>query len=236
MQSPHSPDIGRHRHLENEHDAVFMLGEELKKPLTAIKALAEFGHENDQTRTIILESRKALRTIDNMMLYKRLDRDQTALDLVPVHIGSALTQVAHDLKPLALEHGCETEVFIQSGIESVSAHSGALRSSIECLWQAVISMTQQPSAMTWHISRSKAGVQMTLTNSSIDLSQVTLKKDNQTIGISSQPYKGISGSATDLVIAAKLLDILGGTLRKTKKHGVYGFTVTLPISEQLAFI
>jgi len=219
-----------------EHDSVFMMGEELKKPLTVIKALAEFGHENDQTRAIILESKKALRTIDNMMLYKRLDSAQTALDLGPVHIGSTLTRVAHDLQPLALEHGCETEVFIQSGIESVSAHSGALKSSIECLWQAVISMTQKPSAMTWYVSRSKGGVQITLTNSSIDLSHVSLKRDNPAIGVSSQPYKGVSGSATDLVIAAKLLDILGGTLRKTKKHGINGFTVTLPISEQLAFI
>jgi hypothetical protein len=236
MQSQHSSDNERYRQLEDEHDSVFMMGEELKKPLTVIKALAEFGLENDQSRTIIVESRRALRTIDNMMLYKRIDSSQTMLDLGPVHVGSTLTQVAHDLLPLALEHGCETEVFIQSGIESVSAHPGALKSSIECLWQAVISMTQKPSAITWHVSKNKQGIQITLTNSSIDLSHVTLKKNNRAIGVSAQPYKGVSGSATDLVLAAKFLDFLGGTLRKTTRRGVDGFTVTLPISEQLAFI
>lgn len=236
MQSQYSSDNERYKTLGDEHDAVFMMGEELKKPLTVIKALAESGHENKQSRTIILESQKALRTIDNMLFFKRIDRNQTALELGPVHVGSTLVHVARDLQPLALEHGCETEVFIQSGIESISSHPGALTSSIESLWQAVISMTEKPSAMTWHVARSKSGIQITLTNSSIDLSHVSLRKNNDAVGVSSQPYKGISGSATDLALASKLLAMLGGQLRKTKKQGISGFTVTLPISEQLAFV
>jgi|GEM_PF-2338840 len=236
MQSHHRSDNEHNEKLNHEHDAVFMMGEELKKPLTVIKALAEYSHENDQSRTIILESKKALRTIDNMLLFKRIDADQLALQLSPVHVGSTLTQVAHDLQPLAAGRGCETEVFIQSGISSVNAHAGALKSSIECLWQAMITMTEKPSAMTWHVSRNKNGVQVSLTNSSIDLSRVALGRKNVAIGSSSQPYMGVSGAATDLILAHKLFLILGGTLRKTKKQGSEGFTVTLPISEQLAFL
>jgi len=236
MQSHHRSDVEHNEKLSHEHDAVFMMGEELKKPLTVIKALAEYSHENDQSRTIILESKKALRTIDNMLLFKRLDADQLALQLSPVHVGSTLTRVAHDLQPLALEHGCETEVFIQSGVASIDGHSAALQSGIESLWQAVLSMTQKPSAMTWHVSRHNKGVQISLTNSSIDLSRVALRRKNTAIGTSSQPYMGVSGAATDLILAHKLFLILGGTLRKTKKQGSEGFTVTLPISEQLAFL
>ena len=236
MQSQHSSIIERTGHLNEHLDIVFMMGEELKKPLTVIKALAESGQESQQSRMIILESKRALRSIDNIIFYKRIDADQMSLPLSPIHIGSTLTQVARDLQPLGYEYGCETEVFIQSGITTVSAHSQVLRSSIESLWQSVIAMTKKPSAMTWYVNRTKAGIKITIINNSIDLSKVGLRKTNNAVGLSSQPLNGVAGPATDLVVATKLLAILGGKLRKTKIRGIEGFTVTLPISEQLALV
>lgn len=223
------------RHFD-EHELVFMMGEELKKPLTAIKALSEAQYSsNDTHHSILLETRKALRTIDNILLYQKLQADQLSLNFGPVHIGSTLTHVAHDLQPLSLARGCETEIYIQSGTSSIHAHSGALQSALESLWQAVLGMTHRPSAMTWHVYRTKQGVRVALTNSSLDLDRVLLTHADKA-GQSRQPYTGIAGPATDLVIANNFFSLLGGRLRKTTRDGKPGFGVTLPMSQQMTIV
>ena len=216
-----------------EHELVFMMGEELKKPLTAIKLLAEDSTE--KSRTIQLEARKALRTVDNMLLNQQLSADQTSLDFGPVHVGSTLTQVATDLQPLSIEHGCETEVFIQSGISAVDSQPVALKSAIESLWQAMLGMTERPSPLTWHIRRSPQGIRVLVVNNSVDLSKVSLRKSGS-VGESRQPFAGIAGPATDLVTAQSLFEKLGAQLKKVTIEGQQGLSVTLPASAQLRLV
>ncbi len=220
-------------------EIVYMLGEELKKPLTTIKALSELN-QNSAANSITLEVKKALRTIDNVLLHQQLTDRQTYLDLGPIHIGSTLTDVANDLKPLSISYGCDTEVFIQSGLSSVHAHPAALKSGLESLWQAVLQMTLKPSTMTWHVYKShikSEGVRISLTNSSIDLSDVSLgASSTKNAGHSKQPITGVSGSSTDLLTASNFFHLVGGKLQKTKKDGKTGFAVTLPLSTQLSFV
>lgn len=224
-----------HRSIEPEtkfddSKLVFMLGEELKKPLTAIKALAESSGD----RAVQLEARKALRTVDNVLYYQQIASRQTALEFTTVHAGSTLTNVSHTLMPLSIEKGCETEIFIQSGITPVHADPKVLRSGIESLWQAVLGMTGKPSPLTWQIYRSPNGVRLTVVNSSLDLSKINL--NSMTAGYATQPFKGISGPATDLVTAQSLFNAMGAKLSKVKKDGRQGLSITLPVSTQLALV
>ena len=231
MQNQHvSSHDGTHQFAE--HELMFMMGEELKKPLTAIKALAE---NSSQHKTIHAEARRALRTIDNMLLYQRLSADQLTLELEPVHVGSTLVQLAEELRPLSLEFGCETEVYIQSGISAVDADIATLKSSLESLWQAVLGMTSRPSPLSWYVNKQHNGIRVVLVNNSIDVSKISMTSSRKA-GVSMQPYAGIAGPATDLVTAHGLFDILGTKLTKVKKGTSAGFAVTLPISPQLVLV
>jgi K+-sensing histidine kinase KdpD len=215
----------------DEDNLVFMMGEELKKPLTAIQALAE---SNSESQTIRLEARRALRTIDNVLLYQQLAADQLSMQFSPVHIGSTLTNVARDLQPLSIERGCETEVFIQSGIATVDSDPRVLKSGIESLWQAVLGMTERPSPLVWKVYRAPQGIRIAVINNSVDLSKVHLSKINKTK--SKQPFAGIAGPGTDLVAARGIFDLLGSNISKIHKEGQHGLAVTLPISKQLALM
>ncbi len=227
-----SPNLGQNGQVA-EHKLVFMMGEELKKPLTAIKLLAE---NRSDMATVSLEARKALRTIDNILMYQQFSSEQTALVLEPVHIGSTLTQVANDLRPLSQEFGCETEVFIQSGISTVDVDKSVLRSGIESMWQAVLGMTERPSPLSWHVYRTNRGIRIAVINNSIDLSKVKLSQNSKNEGKSRQPFAGIAGPATDLVTAKGLFGLMDSQLSKVTKDGQHGLAVTLNPSAQLALV
>jgi hypothetical protein len=227
-----SPDIGQNRHV-TEHKLVFMMGEELKKPLTAIKLLSE---NNSDGSKINLEAQKALRTVDNILLFQQASENQLSLVSEPVHVGSTITEVAHSLKPLSVEFGCDTEVFIQHGISTVDVDKNILKSGIESLWQAVLSMTERPSPLVCHVYKTKQGIKLALVNNSIDLSKVTLSSGVSKAGVSRQPFAGIAGPATDLVTAKGLFELLGSEISKVTKNGVKGLAVTFKPSMQLELI
>lgn len=212
---------------------VFMLGEELKKPLTAIKAIAE---SSDSPEAIQLEARRALRTIDNMLYFQALNQAQLQLDQTTVHVGATISDVANRLSPLSLERGCETEIMIQPGINTVYTDPLALRHGVESLWQAVLTMTGSPSPLTWCVYRTTKGVKIAIMNNSIDLSKVSLVKPRYMAGQSKQPFAGISGPATDLITAQGIFSILGSPLSKVRKSGLQGLAVTLVPSRQLAWL
>lgn len=214
----------------SDREFVFMLGEELKKPLTAIQALAQTGAAGS---TINLEARKALRTIDNVLLYQKLMTDQLSLEIAPVHVGSTLTQIATSMRPLSLEFGCETEVNIQAGLSAVDVDARVLRSGLESLWQAVLGMSSKPSPMSWHVYRQPNGIRVMLVNNSLDISKVSFAR-SATFGNSRQPFAGVAGPVTDLIAARGLFDGLGAKLTKTRRDGADGFAVTLNASPQLA--
>jgi hypothetical protein len=227
-----SPEIGQNSHV-TEHKLVFMMGEELKKPLTAIKMLSE---ASDSNAKINLEAQKALRTVDNILLYQQLSWNQLALVTEPVHVGSTITEVANNLRGLSVEFGCETEVYIQHGISTVDVDKNILKSGIESLWQAVITMTEKPSPLVCHVYRTNQGIRLAIVNNSIDLSKVKLSSSNANAGVSKQPFQGIAGPATDLVTARGLFGILGSELSKVTKNGVKGLAVTFKPSTQLELI
>lgn len=214
----------------SDKEFVFMLGEELKKPLTAIQALAQTGAK---PASISLEARKALRTIDNVLLYQKLVSEQLALRVEPVHVGSTLTQIAHSLQPLSMEFGCETEVNIQPGLSAVDVDSRLLRSGLESLWQAVIGMSSRPSPISWHVYRQSSGVRIVLVNQSLNTAKITFS-NNSAIGVSRQPFTGAEGPLTDLIAARGLFAGLGATLTKARRGSGAGFAVTLPASPQLS--
>jgi hypothetical protein len=169
-------------------------------------------------------------------MYQQFSSEQISLALEPVHVGSTITDVAHELRPLSIEFGCETEVFIQSGMATVDVDRSLLKSGLESLWQAVLGMTERPSPLSWHVYRTSQGIRIAVVNSSLDLSRVSLSRSGVHAGKTKQPFMGIAGPATDLVTARGLFDIIGCSLSKVTKDGQQGLAVTLRPSAQLALV
>ena len=216
--------------LSNQ-DVLFLIGEELKRPLSTIKLLAESQASPDK---ISLEAKIAMKTLDYILLFQRISHQQQELQLEPVHIGSALTAVKYDMEPISLQRGCETEIYVQSGVSAVDANRQVLRSAIESLWQAAIGLTQRPSPIRWHIYNSSSGIRLVVTNNSIDMKDIALDVSKTTP--SKQTNAGLSGPATDLLTAQGMFGALGTTLRKTRIDGLQGISVTLPHSQQLTLV
>ena len=216
----------------SEDKVVFMLGEELKQPLIAIKSLAE----NTENTAIQLEAQRALRSIDNLLYYQQVARKQQSLNFTTVHVGEAFTDVARNLRPLSLERGCETEITIQSGIAPVYADPTALRLGIESLWQAIIAMTSKPSPLNWNMYRNDKLVRIVVINASLDLAKVHFRKETPRHIFSKQPFSSIAGPATDLLTSHGIVTMLGGKVSKVRREGMSGIAITLPISNQLALV
>ncbi len=217
----------------NEGELVFMLGEELKKPLTVIKALSE---TDSSQRSIALHAQKALRTIDNVLLTRQINENQIQLDLTAVHVGSVLANVSEQLTPLSIEHGCETEVYIQSNISSVTADRAILVSGFESIWHTMIGLTNRPSTLRWSVYRSGKVIRVALTNNSVDLSKVTLGDSGSVAGSSTQPISGLAGPATDLSIAQQLFRSLNTQITKVHREGMSGLAVSFEPSTQLSLV
>lgn len=211
---------------------IFMLGEELKHPLIMIKALAEQA----ANPAIEAESRRALRTIDNILYLQQLSTGQQQLKLTTVHAGSTLTQVANAMRSLSIERGCETEIHIQNGIPPVYSDPYAFRYGLESLWQAVIGMAEKSSAVNWEVYRSGKNIRVLVTNNSLKLDKVVLSNTQDNAGKTRQPFIGMSGPATDLITAQQLFGLLGARIAKVRRTGTSGLSVTLPISKQLALV
>lgn len=213
-------------------DLLFMLGEELKRPLSTIKMLAE-KHENTQTA---YEAAKALRTIDNVLLYQRLDNDQTNLDLGPVHVGGVLSSLMNEMRVISLMLGHSVGINIQRGINTVDSDNEALRAGLQSLWQAVVAISpRDKSTLTWYVARNKIGIRICLVNDNLELIDINLNSSKSN-AYSNQPIKGVSGPATDLITAQGMFRLLGGKLSKSRKNGHSGFGVTLPASQQMSLV
>jgi hypothetical protein len=218
----------------DEHELVFLLGEELKKPLTVIQALSEA----DQTairHDISIEARRALRTIDTVLLYQRILKNQQALRFEPVHMGSTLQDVSAALRPLSLEFGCESEIHVQHATVPVDADRAVLHAAIASLWQAVLGLTKKSSPVYWHITRKGGRVRLVVTNSTIDTTKISLSQKRAT-GKSRQPLAGLAGPATDLLAAQGLFESMGGLLKTYRAGEQSGFSVSLQSNTQLAFL
>ncbi len=211
----------------------FLLGQELKAPLIALKLQAE---SSGSTQSVI-QAEHALRVIDNVLLYQRIQTDQHELELGPVHIGSALTEVLTQMQTYLDSVGCEAEVYVQHGITTVDSNRSALVSALESMLQSIVAAAKRPSPVSWHVFRVKDGIRISLTNNSVDLSTISMPSA-QGFTTSTQPVQGIAGPATSLITAHGLLDALGGTMRKVHRRGgeEQGFGVTLQASAQLMLV
>ncbi len=216
---------------DHGRDMLMLLGEELKQPLVSIAQLAELSDSDNHQ--LLSHARQALNTIDNMLLYQRLQSGQTQLQLEPVHVGNAMHDIAHKMEPIMKSAGCRTEVIVQHGLSTVHADKKVLMSALQSLWQVFIDRLDESSEVVCHAHRIRTGIRLSLYSNGVNIDNVHLARVNT---LSVQPHNGLAGPATDLLTAQGMFELLGAQLTKSTRHHASGFGVTLPVSLQLQMV
>lgn len=215
-----------------ERNLLLLLGEELKRPLVSIRQLAEMA-ESELSEQMSAHAKHALMTIDNILLYQRMSSGQTNLNLEPVHVGSAIHEAAKQVEPLMREAGCRTELIIQHSLQPVDADRNLLTSAIVSLWQGLITTANPSSDIICQAKKTPFGVRISIHSKSINIGNINFSTANKK---SSQPIKGISGPATDIITAQGLFELLGTGISKSSYNNTVGLGATLQISRQLQMV
>ena len=207
-----------------------LLGEELRRPLTHIHQLAQLGNRDHMIQAQV---QRALRTIDNVLLYKRLATGQLELQLEPVHVGSIMSDVLQLIGPQMALSGCRSELAIHSTLQPVTTDRKVLLHALVGLWQAYIVSAKDATMITCGAKRVSGGVRITLSSDGATFEGLSLARANMK---SAQPITELAGAATDLLIAKNILKLAGSRLTVSRLHHTNGIGVTLPISKQLQFV
>ena len=211
-------------------ELLLLLGEELKNPLINIAHLSEL---NGKGAIIRAQAQRALNTIDNVLLYKRFASGQTELHPEPVHVGSAIAEVAAAVEPQMRMSSSHTELDIQHALQTADIDRRLLSGALLSLWQAFINSMQEPKNVVCSAQRISSGIRLSISSEGINLDDFTLSATNVS---SSQPVTGIAGSATDLITAQNMFQLAGAQLAKTRLKNRAGLGVTLRPSSQMQLV
>lgn len=212
-------------------ELLLLLAEELKQPLVAISQLAEL--QDDGGLQSLAHASRALKTIDNITLYHRINSGQMSLRMEPVHVGSTIAEVAHSMESIMKSAGCHTELVIQHGLSPVTADRRLLISALQSLWQGFLSTMPEGSFVECRARKTPLGVRLSLHGKNALISEIKFSNTNLS---SSQPIAGLAGSSADIITARGMFALLGAELSKSSTKQIAGIGATLRISHQLQMV
>lgn len=215
---------------KEQNKLLFLLGEELKNPLTHILQLSQLG---DKDTMIQAHVQRALNTIDSVLLYRRLVSGQLTLELEPVHVGSVITQVADIVAPQMAMLGCLCRLEIQTSLQPAEMDRRLLQRALVSMWQSFISSAKDTTQITCNARRVPAGIRVTICSNEPFSGELSLAGANLA---STQPVQSLAGSATDLLTARGMFKLTGVHLTRSRQKDTYGIGFTLPISKQLQLV
>lgn len=212
-------------------ELLLLLGEELKQPLVAIRQLAELQAEAGLD--VSAHASRALKTIDNITYYHRLNSGQMSLNLEPIHVGSTISEVARSMEPIMRSAGCRTELVIQHGLSPVTADRRLLISALQSLWQGFLGTMPSGSYIECRARKTPSGVRLSLHGRNALMNEVKFSSTNLS---STQPITGLAGSSADIITARGMFALLGADLSKSSSKQIAGIGATLQISHQMQMV
>lgn len=211
-------------------ELLFLLADDLKNPLVQILHLAELDKSDERIR---IQAKKALQTIESVMLYKRLASGQSSLIFEPVHVGNAAVLVAQQLKPHMDMIGCRMQLEVQSALKTADVDRRVLEGGILSMSQAFISVMQSSQEIVCSIKSNTKGIRFSLLAPDVDLESFSITHANVR---GTQPVTAVAGSSVDILLAHGMFGLVGAEITRSKHGGYKGIGVTLPVSRQLQFI
>jgi hypothetical protein len=213
---------------QNEDYLLLLLSEELKQPLIAINQLSEINRTDVVAQSIGVQSKRALRTIDNIMLCRRIHSGQIKLHFEPTHIGETARQVSITMNDMLTQQACSSRLILQNELGVMNADKRVVRAILESLWQGLALASSGKDQIICSASRTKGGIRVSLRLKNDNLTAVSMVLSDNSM----QPVKGLAGPAADLIAAKELCRVAGLSLTKTSRS----IGVTIPFSQQLQLL
>ncbi len=118
---------------------VANVSHELRTPLTSIRMYAEtllLGRHRDAEQlrdylqTIVQESQRLSRMVDNMLDFSRMESGRKTYDFAPLNLGAITQRALEEFAPLLREHGFAVELDIADGLPPVRADADSLHAAL----------------------------------------------------------------------------------------------------------
>jgi len=229
----------------NAQEALLMsVAEQLKQPLLYIARSSELSLMEDKlnrdlVRSFEAQATSALRLLDSYVLGMGLD-GQTQLELESVGLGALLSDVAHELSPLARQYDVDIELALDGKYGPVMTHSAGLRAALHSLGSVIIGLptSQRGAIVRLSAHRSNGGIVTGLYHSSMErLPRSKSLLDEVGRFERRQPLSEIGGgSAAGVFVAQRLFRSMDTSLQMRKHKGLHGFAAELRSSPQLSLL
>ncbi len=225
------------------------LSDDLTLPLVQIKTaleLLDITKLNKSQKEIVeslgLSTQTGLKLIEAYRLALSL-ADTSQLPLEPVAVGAVLSNVAHQLSPLASIYNTDLWVDTQSHLKPVLAHQPSLITALNCLGISLIRAQELDRAkergkLLLGAHRHSDGQVVTgVYAPSRGLSEQALRAARNLQGRARQPLVSVpAGTASGVLVADMLCAKIWQPLRATRHQNMYGLATVVPISKQLNFV
>ncbi len=175
---------------------------------------------------------KSLKLIDSYISTIMYESGQQALELYPVGVGNIVYDLSRNIK-LNFDKNLEVRKITNQPIMS---NSSLLGNSLFLLSEFLLKITNKNLIIkASHGDREKINIQIYCQN--LKMFKKTLNNFDQQLKFSHMPYAKYSdNNGLNLVIASKVINILGGSITPTSNSKFSGFLVGVPLSKQLSLV
>ena len=224
---------------------LLSVAEQLKQPLLYIARSSELALMEDELDRSVLRDMEshaamALKLLDSYILGVGVASQQAALELESVSLSALLSDVAHELSPLAKQYDVELEVMLDGKYGPVMSHPQALRAALHSLGGVIVGLptNQRQTIMRLGAHKTDIGIVTGVYHSSMHrLPGVKGIAEDPKRAERRQPFAEIGGgSAAGVFVAQQLFRCMQTSLDLRRHKGLQGFAATLQPSKQLALL
>ncbi|HEX6596275.1 MAG TPA: HAMP domain-containing sensor histidine kinase, partial [Acidimicrobiales bacterium] len=197
---------------EAEQAFLLSVSHELKTPLTAIRGYAEGLGEgalpaDEAAATIVSESRRLERLVQDLLELAKLDARRFSLDVRPTDVGEVVADTAEGFRPAAERAGLTLDVRVERGVPAASADPDRLAQVVSNLVENALKY-----AATSITVGAKAG-ELWVEDDGPGIGADDVAHVFEPFYTSSRPAAREVGTGLGLAIVHELVEAMGGTVR-----------------------
>ncbi len=207
------------------------LTDQIQHLLLTISHAAAIDSSGEQIEVL---SKHALKIIDSYTC----SINQVKLELEPVNVSSALYDVAHSLRPLSRQLGCDLSIDVRGMQMPVMTHRQTLKDILFLLGSSVLHShsSNEKSELVFGAHSTKIGVVAGVFSSIHNITQSDIRQAHQLLGRAHTPSPLLGSSGTSIVLADKLSQQLNTSLKSIRHNAINGIGVALNTSNQLQLV
>lgn len=220
------------------------VAEQLRVLLLQVARASELAETStpspEQLRAMRQASQFGLTLVDHYLLGLQYHDQQVELLLEPVSLANLLSEVAHELYPMASQYHTDVELHIAGKYPPIIADRAALKAALVSLSHSIITScttTDTRRLVQLAAHRIPRGMVAGVYSDISVLQTADLQRGRLLYGKAAQPITGIApATSAGIFVADSLLQALGTSLRASKYQKRQGLGATFDLSGQLQLV